>query len=90
VDAPLGDNLRSDALGLAVKVVGADGYTVVFGLADLDPSFSDRTILVADAQDGASLPDDAGPFRLVIPGDARPARWVRQIRTIEIVSLKSR
>lgn len=85
VGAPSGDSLRGKTLTLIVRITGADNYAVVFALAEFDPGFSDRTIILADQQDGQPLPDNAAPFRVVIPGDAHPARWVRQVKSIEII-----
>jgi hypothetical protein len=85
VGTPSGDSLRGKALGLVVRITANDNYTVVFALAEFDPDFSDRTIILADKQDGQPLPDNAAPFRIVIPGDTHPARWIRQVKSIEII-----
>jgi len=85
VGAPLGESLRGKALSLVVRITGLDNYSVVFALAEFDPGFNDRSILLADQQDGQPLPDNAAPFRVVIPGDEHPARWVRQVKSIEMV-----
>jgi DMSO/TMAO reductase YedYZ molybdopterin-dependent catalytic subunit len=87
VGAPSGDSLRGKALTLVVRITGADNYAVVFALAEFDPGFSDRTIVLADQQDNQPLPDNAAPLRIVIPGDTHPARWVRQVKSIEIIPL---
>jgi hypothetical protein len=87
VGAPLGDALRGKALSLVVRITANDNYTVVFALAEFDPGFSDRSIVLADQQDGQPLPDNAAPFRIVIPGDTHPARWIRQVRSIEVIPL---
>jgi hypothetical protein len=85
--APLGEKLRGRALALVVRVRAADAYVAVFSLAEFDPAFREQTIILADAQDGAPLSAEAGPLRLVCPGDKRPARWVRQVISIEVVPL---
>jgi hypothetical protein len=85
--APLGEKLRGRALALAVRVRAADAYVAVFSLAEFDPAFREQTIILADAQDGAPLSAEAGPLRLICPGDKRPARWVRQVISIDVVSL---
>jgi hypothetical protein len=85
IGTPAGDSLRGKALGLVVRITANDNYTVVFALAEFDPDFSDRTIILADKQDGQPLPDNAAPFRIVIPGDTHPARWIRQVKSIEII-----
>ncbi|HEV7775959.1 MAG TPA: molybdopterin-dependent oxidoreductase [Luteibacter sp.] len=83
--APTGKQLRGRAMASYVRVTATDGYQVVFALTDFDPDFSHgATIVLADEHDGKPLTDD-GPFRLVIPGDVRPARWVRNVKTIEVV-----
>jgi hypothetical protein len=87
VGAPLGDGLRGKALSLVVRITANDNYTVVFALAEFDPGFSDRSIILADQQDGQPLPDNAAPFRVVVPGDSHPARWIRQVKSIEIIPL---
>jgi hypothetical protein len=87
VGAPFGDALRGKALSLVVRITANDNYIVVFALAEFDPGFSDRSIVLADQQDGQPLPDNAAPFRIVIPGDTHPARWIRQIRSIEVIPL---
>jgi DMSO/TMAO reductase YedYZ molybdopterin-dependent catalytic subunit len=87
VGAPLGDSLRGKALTLVVRITGNDNYSVVFALAEFDSGFTDRTIILADQQDSQPLPDNAAPFRVVVPGDTRPARWVRQVKSIEIIQL---
>jgi hypothetical protein len=84
-DAPLGEKLRGQALRMAVLFRARDGYATLFALADFDPAFSGRTLLLADAVDGKPLPSNAGPLRLIVPGDKRAARWARMVNAIEIV-----
>jgi hypothetical protein len=87
VGAPFGDALRGKALSLVVRINANDNYTVVFALAEFDPGFSDRSIILADQQDGQPLPDNAAPFRVVVPGDSHPARWIRQVNSIDVIPL---
>ncbi len=83
--APTGKQLRGRAMASYVRVTATDGYQVVFALTDFDPDFNHgATIVLAGEHDGKPLTED-GPFRLVIPGDSRPARWVRNVKTIEVV-----
>ncbi len=82
---PEGEALRGRALSMAVVVTGADGYRVVFGIAEFDPAFTDRVEILADRKD-APLPANA-PFQLIITGEKRPARWVRQVVSIEVTSI---
>ena len=70
---------------LAALVVGAaDGYRVVFTLPEIDPAFNDRLILLADRRDQQLLSSEEGPLRLIVPGEKRQARWVRQVTTVTI------
>ncbi len=84
--APTGDKLRGPALALYVRVTAADGYRVVFALAELDASTGSREAILADAKDGKPLDDEEGPLRVIVPGDKRPARWVRQVIAIDLLS----
>ena len=87
IDAPLGDKLRGPALQLAVIAHAKDSYGVVFSLAEFDDAFSNRTILLADQEDGKPLAENAAPLRLILPGDKKAARLARMIVSLEIVSL---
>jgi hypothetical protein len=42
-------------------------------------------VIVADQMDGQPLGED-GAFKLVLQGDKRPARWVRNLSTIKVKS----
>ena len=83
---PAGESLRGGDLAKTVIVTGADGYKVAFGIAELDPAFTDRVVILADRKDGAPLGPNAAPFQVIVAGEKRPARWVRQVVSIEIVS----
>jgi hypothetical protein len=86
--APLGNQLRGDALASYVLASAHDGYRVVFTLAEADATFANEKILIADQRDGKPLFEYQGPFRLVCPGDKAGARSVRMLETLEIVRLK--
>ncbi len=58
-----------------VTVTGRDGYTVVLAVAELDPEFEGKSVIVAISADGK--PIGAGELRLVVPGDKRAGRSVR-------------
>lgn len=87
--APAGEALRGDALSLFVLATAGDGYRVVFSLAELDPKLGGRRVLVATEADGAALDAAHGPLRLVSPDDGRPARWLRDLRRIELLRAPS-
>ena len=66
-------------------VSAADGYKVVFSLAEIDPEFTTQTILLACEVDGKPLEKGDGPFRIVVPNDKKHARWIREVASIEVV-----
>ncbi len=85
VKAPLGRDLRGKNLSLYVVATAADGYSVVYALTELDPEFTDRTILIADRRDGQASPEQDGPLRVVVPGEKRQARWLRQLVQLKLL-----
>lgn len=85
---PLGNELRGKALASYLLVQAKDGYEVVFSLAEIDPSFTENQVLLADKADGKSLVGSQGPFRLVAAKDKPGARSVRMLTRIEVVQLR--
>lgn len=79
-----GKQLRGENLAKYVLVTCADGYQVVFSLAELDSSFTDRVVILADQMEGKLLPAGVGPFRIVVPGEKKPARNCFQVTAIAI------
>jgi hypothetical protein len=51
----LGDALRGPRMAEVLLVEAADGYRVVFALAEIDPAFATREIILADKRDGKLL-----------------------------------
>jgi hypothetical protein len=84
-DAPLGARLRGKALAVYMVAEGADGYRAVYALPELDAEFTDQLILIADRKDGKPLDTAEGPLRMVIPGDKREARWVRNLVSLRLL-----
>jgi hypothetical protein len=85
---PMGDTLRDARLTEVLLVKAADGYKGAFALAELDPAFASRQIILADQRDGKQLDSKDGPFSVVAPGDKRPARWIRQVVRLELIAVK--
>ncbi|HEY1938746.1 MAG TPA: molybdopterin-dependent oxidoreductase [Candidatus Angelobacter sp.] len=83
---PTGENLRGKALTTCVTITASDGYKVIFSLAELDAGIGARQVIVADSKDGKPLPSTAGPLRLIVTEDKRPARWVRMVKTIRVIA----
>lgn len=84
---PLGDALKGKALARVVIATAVDGYQVAYAIAEIDAAFNDHLILVSDKRDGQPLLPDSGPLQIVVPQDKRPARWVRQVTTLEVRQL---
>ncbi|NIG56632.1 molybdopterin-dependent oxidoreductase [Chitinophaga sp. Cy-1792] len=79
-----GTALRGENMAKYLLVKSGDGYEVLFSLPEIDPAFNDKTILLAMESDGQPLPSGKGPYRLVVPGEKRPARWVWEVTTLTI------
>ena len=73
-----------DTVAMTVLVSATDGYRAAFALAELEPELTDRVILLADTKDGQPLPPHEGPFRIIVPNEKRPARWVRQVSAVTV------
>ncbi|HEY7305115.1 MAG TPA: molybdopterin-dependent oxidoreductase [Bryobacteraceae bacterium] len=84
-----GKGLRGKQLSTYVTVIGADGYEVVYALAEFDPTISNSGIIVAEKREGRPLAANEGPLRIVAPNDQRPARSVRLLKEIDVIQLKN-
>jgi DMSO/TMAO reductase YedYZ molybdopterin-dependent catalytic subunit len=84
-----GEHLRGAAMATYVIAEADDGYRVVFSLAELDSGIVDSEVIVADTMDGAPLAAKQGPFRLVAPHEKRPARWVRMLKSITVITAEN-
>lgn len=72
----------AEQVRLVVRVTGADGYTAVIALGEMAPQFAGHPIQIADHMNAAPIPDHG--LRLVVPGDKRGGRSVRDVVRIEI------
>jgi DMSO/TMAO reductase YedYZ molybdopterin-dependent catalytic subunit len=84
---PQGAQLRGAAMATYVQADAADGYRVIFSLAELDADFQESDVIVADTMNGAPLDDKTGPFRLIAPHDKRPARWIKMVQSLTVVRI---
>ncbi len=80
----LGKEVRGSRVASYVLVEAADKYRVVLAIAEVDAATTDKIVLLADQRDGTPLSEREGPFRLVIPDDKRPVRWIRMIKRISL------
>lgn len=84
VHAPAGPMLHGAPVKDFVVVTGADGFAAVFSLAETDAYLHKGTVILADTAAGAALGPHEGPWRLVIDGDLKPSRSVRNVVKIEL------
>jgi DMSO/TMAO reductase YedYZ molybdopterin-dependent catalytic subunit len=83
----LNHELRGKNLRKFILMEAADGYQVVFSVTEVDPGSTNYpAVLLVFEMDGRPLPKGEGPFRIIAPGDKRPARWIRELNTIKVIS----
>ena len=87
--APSGHDLRGETLGRGILIRAHDGYAVLFSLGELDSSLGASKAILALRCDGQALTVEDGPVRLVVPGEQRAARSVRQIASVTLVDAGS-
>jgi Oxidoreductase molybdopterin binding domain len=73
---------RRARLRRTVVVSGRDGYAAVLALAEIDPDFEGKEVLLAYRRDGR--PIEGGALRLVVPDDRHGGRSVRDVVRIEL------
>ena len=44
----------------------------------------EKSVYVVTRRDSKPLSEKDGPFQLVVPGEKRSARWVRQVTSLKI------
>ena len=84
----MGKELRGENLTKYILLKAADGYEVIFSLPEVDPEFMGQTVILAYLVDGNPLKKGEGPFRIIAPNDKKHARWIRQLRSINILFSK--
>ncbi|MGH6976266.1 MAG: molybdopterin-dependent oxidoreductase [Stellaceae bacterium] len=78
VDAPMKESVRH-----WLVVTGRDGDAVVLSVGEIDPSFGHATAVIAWSEDGRPFDPQAG-LRLILPGDRKGGRDVRDVVSIEV------
>ncbi|WP_170294998.1 molybdopterin-dependent oxidoreductase [Paracoccus aestuariivivens] len=68
------------ALRHSLLVTASDGHQVVFSVGEIAPEFGNRPVLLAYEMNGAPIPDG---LRMVVPGDLRGARHIKNIVTLD-------
>jgi hypothetical protein len=83
-----GEKLKGRHASTVAVLDAADGYRIVITLLEIDPATTDKIAVLADQRDGSPLGTKEGPYRLVLPGEKREIRSIRNVSTIHIVNLK--
>jgi transposase-like protein len=84
----LGDSAKKHTVTSYIIVTAADNYKAIYTLAEIDPLFANRSIILADKADKKVLPVQDGPFQIIVPGEKKHGRWIRQVTGIEVVQVK--
>jgi hypothetical protein len=84
----LGDSVKNKTANSYVIITAADNYKAIYSLPEVDPLFAGRSIILADRADKKPLPAEDGPFQIVVPGEKKHTRWIRQVNSIQVVSVK--
>ena len=87
-DKPVEGMAGLKALSDAVLLVRAtDGYQVAYSAAAVAMDPKGERYLLATARDGKPLDADHGPLRVIVPGDPKHARWIRNVSAIRLIKL---
>jgi hypothetical protein len=73
-----------DAVRQVLLVTGRDGYSVVLALGEIAPPFEGKQAILADSMDGRPL--GPGHWRVVIPGEHRGGRDVRDVARLQLLA----
>ena len=76
------DPAKRAELRHVIRITARDGYVVVLSTGEIAPDFGAKPALLAYQRDDEA-PAAAG-FRLVMPGDKRGGRYVRDVISIEV------
>ena len=77
---PIDENGPRTHLQHVLRAAGRDGYGVALAMGELDPNFEGKQVVVAYAEDGQALP----ALKLIVPGDAKAGRSVRDLVSIDV------
>lgn len=72
-----------EELQQTLLVTGRDGYAIAFSFGEIAPDFGDKAIMIAIEVAGKPLTPAQG-LRLIVPGDKRGARSVKDVVSIDI------
>lgn len=69
-----------------LRVEGTDHYYVIYSGSEVQGSIHNAEVIIATSLNGKPLADD-GQIKLVASGEKRPARWVRNLSAITLVTV---
>jgi len=84
----LGERSKKQTISRYVLLKAKDNYQCIFALAEIDPLFTSNKIILADKIDGKPLSAENGPFQLIAPFEKKHGRWIRQVISIEVRTVK--
>jgi hypothetical protein len=84
---PQGESVKGKLFMTAIIAEGTDKYSVLYALAEVDPTIHTGEVIVADSMDGQKLGNE-GAFKMVSTEERRPARWVRNLAQITVIEVK--
>jgi hypothetical protein len=87
VSGPTGETFNKTVASYYLIAEAHDGYKAVFTWAEIDPTFTDRRVYVVTKREGNPLTAKDGPYELIVPGEKRNSRWVRQLKLLRIEPL---
>jgi len=85
-DVTLGERLRGKMLANYLIVEASDKYRALFSLPEVDPDWTDNVVVLATSRNGEPLDAAHGPLQLIVPGDKRHSRWVKQVIRLTVRS----
>lgn len=72
---------HNEELTRTFVVTGRDGYRIAFSVGEIHPEFGNTAMMIATEVDGKPFDDG---LRVIVPGDQRGARNVREVVKIEL------
>ena len=70
-----------------VRAEGTDHYWVIYSASEVEGAVHKGDVIVAISRDGKPLGED-GMFKLVASEEQKPARWVRNLQALTLVTVE--
>lgn len=72
-----------------VIATARDGFEAVFSVGELLETLGSTRATIVWQMDGKPLPDNVGPFRIVVANDKLPSRSIYQVTSLKVVDLST-